>query len=117
MSRKSFYEIVDPVLQERGIKKSTFCKAIGVHPNMYGEYKRGTEPKVETIRKAEDYLGISILTINEKNPATLSDGNLGSKYDYVIGLFDRLPFEKQVELTKWMQDELHRQEAPGDSEA
>lgn len=113
MERKSFYEIVNPILEERGIRKGAFCRAIGVHPNMYPKYQKGVEPKIETIRAAEEFLGISILSGEEKKPATSSDG----KYDFLIGLIDRLPFEKQVELANWIQAELRGQEAPGDPEA
>lgn len=113
VERKSFYEIVNPVLEARGISKGAFCRAIGVHPNMYPKYRNGVEPRVDVIRAAEQFLQINILGNEQEKPATESDG----KYEFLISLIDRLPFEKQVELTNWIQAELRGQSVPGDPEA
>lgn len=116
MKRKSFYETVNPILEERGIRKGAFCRAIGVHPNMYPKYQRGVEPKIETIRAAEEFLGISILAGEEKNPATESDGKV-DKYGLILELFDSLPFDKQMQFAEWLKAEAKRQSTPGDPEA
>lgn len=58
MTGQRFVEIVDPILKQRGIKKSAFCSAIGVSPNMYANYAKGAEPKSSKIEAAEKYLGI-----------------------------------------------------------
>jgi transcriptional regulator with XRE-family HTH domain len=58
MTGQRFIEIVNPILEQRGIKKGAFCKAIGVSPNMYGNYRNGTVPSYAVIEATEKYLGI-----------------------------------------------------------
>ena len=58
MTGQRFIEIVNPILEQRGIKKGAFCKAIGVSPNMYGNYRNGTKPGYEVIEATEKCLGI-----------------------------------------------------------
>ena len=58
MTGQRFIEIVDPILEQRGIKRGTFCKAIGVSPNMYSNYRKGAKPGYEVIEAAEKFLGI-----------------------------------------------------------
>lgn len=58
MTGQRFIEIVDPILEQRGIKRGTFCKAIGVSPNMYSNYRKGAKPGYDVIEATEKYLGI-----------------------------------------------------------
>ena len=58
MTGQRYIEIVDPIREQKGIKKGDFCRAIGVHPNMYGNYKSGTVPSYAVIEATEKCLGI-----------------------------------------------------------
>lgn len=75
MTGQRFIEIVNPILEQRGIKKGAFCKAIGVSPNMYGNYRNGTKPGYEVIEATEKYLGIRISDY-EKSEETPNDEEL-----------------------------------------
>ena len=65
MTGERFIEVVEPILKERGIKKSAFCSAIGVSPNMYANYSKGAEPKSSKIEAAEKYLCIRFSDFEE----------------------------------------------------
>ena len=58
MTGPRFIEIVNPILGQRGMKKGDFCRAIGVSPNMYGNYAKGTTPRYSVIEATEKCLGI-----------------------------------------------------------
>jgi transcriptional regulator with XRE-family HTH domain len=58
MTGQRYIEIVDPIREQKGIKKGAFCRAIGVHPNMYGNYRNGAVPSYAVIEATEKYLGI-----------------------------------------------------------
>ena len=58
MTGQRFIEIVDPILEQRGMKKGDFCRAIGVSPNMYGNYAKGSTPRYSVIEATEKCLGI-----------------------------------------------------------
>lgn len=70
MDGKTFTDVVRPILVERKIKKGTFCKAVGVSPNMWANWERGSEPRLSVVLAAGEFLGISFSDIIEnKNPA------------------------------------------------
>lgn len=75
MTGQRFIEIVNPILEQRGIKKGAFCKAIGVSPNMYGNYRNGAKPGYEVIEATEKYLGIRFSDY-EKSEETPNDEEL-----------------------------------------
>lgn len=58
MTGPRFIEIVNPILEQKGIKKGAFCKAIGVSANMYSNYRNGAMPSYSVIEATEKYLGI-----------------------------------------------------------
>lgn len=58
MTGQRFIEVIEPILKERGIKKSAFCEAIGVSTNMFSNYAKGAEPKASKVEAAEKFLGI-----------------------------------------------------------
>lgn len=58
MTGQRFIEIVNPILEQRGMKKGDFCRAIGVSPNMYGNYAKGSTPRYSVIEATEKCLGI-----------------------------------------------------------
>jgi len=64
-----YIEIVDPIREQKGIKKGAFCKAIGVSPNMYGNYRNGTKPGYEVIEATEKVLGIRFADYEEPEKA------------------------------------------------
>lgn len=58
MTGEFFAETIERELSSRKISKGTFYEACGISATaMYG-WKRGAEPKRETIKVVEDYLGI-----------------------------------------------------------
>lgn len=75
MTGQRFIEIVNPIIEQRGIKKGAFCKAIGVSPNMYGNYRNGTKPGYEVIEATEKYLGIRFADYEEPEK-TVDDDEL-----------------------------------------
>ena len=75
MTGKRFIEIVNPILEQRGIKRGAFCKAIGVSPNMYGNYRNGSVPSYAVIEATEKCLGIRFSDY-EKSEETPNDEEL-----------------------------------------
>ena len=58
MSGIDFAKMIESVLAEKQISKGEFYDATGISATaMYG-WKRGAEPKLETIRTVEQYLGV-----------------------------------------------------------
>lgn len=52
----------------RGIAKGEFYKAIGISATALYGWKRGAEPKRETIEAVEKYFGISLNDIEKSDP-------------------------------------------------
>lgn len=75
MTGQRFIEIVNPILEQRGIKKGAFCKSIGVSPNMYGNYRNGAKPGYEVIEATEKVLGIRFADYEEPEK-TVDDDEL-----------------------------------------
>jgi transcriptional regulator with XRE-family HTH domain len=82
MTGQRYIEIVDPIREQRGIKKGAFCKAIGVSPNMYGNYRNGTVPSYAVIEATEKFLGIRFSDYEEdKKPS--EDEELAEYLEYL----------------------------------
>jgi transcriptional regulator with XRE-family HTH domain len=75
MTGQRFIEIVNPILEQRGMKKGDFCRAIGVSPNMYGNYAKGSTPRYSVIEATEKCLGIRFADY-EKSEETPNDEEL-----------------------------------------
>lgn len=67
MTGQKFIEIVDPLRIQKGWSKGEFCRIIGVHPNMYGKYASGTEPRYSVVEAAEKCLGIRFADIEKSD--------------------------------------------------
>ena len=67
MDGKKFTEVVEPILKERGILKGDFCRAIGVSPNMWSNWKTGSSPGYSRIIATEKYLNIRFADFEEQN--------------------------------------------------
>ena len=58
MNGANFARTIERVLTEKGISKGDFYEAIGITATaMYG-WRRGSEPRPETVKAVEQYLGI-----------------------------------------------------------
>lgn len=60
MKGEQLARIVEQLLAERGISKGTFYSAIGISATALYGWKRGAEPKPETIAAIEKYFGIDL---------------------------------------------------------
>ena len=59
MDGKAFANIVEAELLNKGMSKGKFYEAIGLTPAAMWGWKNGATPKPETIKAAENVLGIS----------------------------------------------------------
>ena len=82
MTGQRFIEIVEPILKERGIKKSAFCDAIGVSTNMFSNYAKGAEPKASKVEAAEKFLKIRFADY-EKSEENTEDNELQEYLEYL----------------------------------
>lgn len=60
MRGEQFAKIVEQLLAERGIAKGDFYKAIGISATALYGWKRGAEPKRDTIEAVEKYFGVDL---------------------------------------------------------
>lgn len=60
MKGEQFARIIEQLLAERGISKGEFYKAIGISATALYGWKRGAEPKKETVEAVEKYFGIDL---------------------------------------------------------
>lgn len=82
MDGTDFARAVEVELKKRGISKSEFYEAVGVTATaMYG-WKRGAEPKKETVQAAEDFLGVSFADVS-KNETTGMDADTAELLEYI----------------------------------
>ena len=60
MDGKEFARMVEGELARRGISKSEFYEAVGVSPTALYGWKRGAEPKRDTVETIEKFLQMSL---------------------------------------------------------
>lgn len=60
MKGEQLARIVAQLLAERGISKGEFYSAVGISATAFYGWKRGAEPKPDTIAAIEKYFGISL---------------------------------------------------------
>lgn len=65
MKGEQFVKIIEQLLAERGISKGEFYKAVGISATALYGWRRGAEPKKETIDTVEKYFGISLNDIEK----------------------------------------------------
>ena len=68
MKGEQLARIVEQLLAERGISKGEFYSAVGISATALYGWKRGAEPKAETIANIEKYFGISLNDIEKSDP-------------------------------------------------
>lgn len=102
MQGEQFAKIVEQLLAERGIQKGEFYAAVGISATALYGWKRGAEPKRETVENIEKYFGISL---NDIEKSEMDDEtaqilqNIRERYDYravcksAIGLSPSQAFE------------------------
>ena len=82
MDGAEFARAVEVALKQRGISKGEFYDAVGVSATaMYG-WKRGAEPKKETVRATEQFLGVSFSDVS-KNETTEMDPDLAELLEFI----------------------------------
>lgn len=60
MKGEQLARIVEQLLAERGISKGAFYSAVGISATALYGWKRGAEPKPETVAAIEKYFGIDL---------------------------------------------------------
>ena len=68
MKGEQFVKIIEQLLAERGISKGEFYKAVGISATALYGWRRGAEPKRETIEAVEKYFGTSLNDIEKSDP-------------------------------------------------
>ena len=68
MDGVKFARIIEQLLSERGIKKGDFYSEIGITATAFYGWKRGAEPKRETVEAVEKYFGVSL---DDETPAAI----------------------------------------------
>ena len=68
MKGEQFVKIIEQSLAERGISKGEFYKATGISATALYGWRRGAEPKKETIEAIEKYFGIDLNSFAKSNP-------------------------------------------------
>jgi len=68
MKGEQFARIIEQLLAERGISKGEFYKAIGISATALYGWKRGAEPKKETVEAVEKYFGIDLNSFEKSDP-------------------------------------------------
>lgn len=59
MDGKTLTQIVDKILNERGISRLELCNAIGITSSAYTGWRKGSKPREDKVAAIEDFLGIS----------------------------------------------------------
>ena len=59
MDGKTLTQIVDKILNERGISRLELCSAIGITSSAYTGWRKGSKPREDKVAAIEDFLGIS----------------------------------------------------------
>lgn len=73
MGGMTLAKTVEAELKRQGISKGDFYNAVGISATaMYG-WKRGAEPKKETIKSIEKYLNISLSDIEKSDRSSETD--------------------------------------------
>lgn len=60
MDGKALWDFLEVELKKQGIKKGEFYDAIGITATAYYGWKNGAEPKEETVKRIESYLGVPV---------------------------------------------------------
>ncbi len=68
MNGIKFAEIIEAELRKQGKTKGEFYEAVGVSATALYGWKRGAEPKRETIEAVEKYFGISLNGAEKSDP-------------------------------------------------
>lgn len=71
MEGEKLARIVEQLLAERGISKGTFYSAVGISATALYGWKRGAEPKPETIAAIEKYFGVDLKSYDR--PGAMDD--------------------------------------------
>lgn len=67
MKGEQFAKIIEQLLAERGIPKGEFYKEVGITATALYGWKRGAEPKKETIEAVEKYFNLSLSDIEKSD--------------------------------------------------
>ena len=70
MKGEQFARNIEQLLAERGIAKGKFYADIGISATALYGWKRGAEPKRETIEAVERYFGVSFSETSKTEPET-----------------------------------------------
>jgi transcriptional regulator with XRE-family HTH domain len=55
------YEIYLELLKKKGVKSADVCKATGIVPSTFSDWKKGkSAPKQDKLKKIADYFGVSV---------------------------------------------------------
>jgi len=67
MKGEQLARIVEQLLAERGISKGTFYSDVGITATALYGWKRGAEPKPETIAAIEKYFGVDLKSFEKSD--------------------------------------------------
>ena len=67
MEGEQLARIVEQLLAERGISKGTFYSDVGITATALYGWKRGAEPKPETIAAIEKYFGVDLKSFEKSD--------------------------------------------------
>ena len=67
MKGEQLAQIVEQLLAERGISKGTFYSDVGITATALYGWKRGAEPKPETIAAIEKYFGVDLKSFEKSD--------------------------------------------------
>lgn len=68
-----FYEMLKAVCERKNTSPSAVCDALGMSRSNVTEWKNGRSPKVDTVVKISEHLGVSPMKLIPKEPATKSE--------------------------------------------
>jgi predicted transcriptional regulator len=67
MKGEQLARIVEQLLAERGISKGAFYSAVGISATALYGWKRGAEPRPETVAAIEKYFGIDLKSFEKSD--------------------------------------------------
>lgn len=89
-----FYEKVQSLCAEHGVKISTIVKELGISTSMPTQWKNGAIPKLSTVQKIADYFGVpmdyfvadqSSNRVENVSNSAIIQGNTGNHVSATVG--------------------------------
>lgn len=105
-----FYDEIQRVCAEKGIKPTTVLKACGLSSGNMSKWKGGTSPTVDVAARLAHELGVSLSYLC--NPSDIVEIRYPKEYRDWIDVIDRIPVERRDMCLAFLRTHMAVEPAP-----